>query len=295
MKKGIKRMKVKRISHVHFGILFVGAMIFSVCRESENMDTLFAGIDANLEKLVQFQKDIRDIHPFLKVFHPIAIVKDNYFYIFDFDSSSRTYGYIKKEAASFPMPKDIRASFPLSGYHSKPACFVTQDVFDSRNGFVTIFHEFIHCNQFVTCERGLKRQLNIARAADERNDYSWEINHPFPYRDSLFAGYYSQFIKALDDHDDQAILNCRTKLRRHLNQFDFEYMVWTEWKEGFARLIENRIQSHLGMEENQDGSHEPYSRVSFYHGGSKWIDCLVRKDPELFIHIEPLFDRMRSG
>lgn len=28
---------------------------------------------------------------------------------------------------------------------------------------------------------------------------------------------------------------------------DYEYMVWEEWKEGFARLIENRIRNNLEL------------------------------------------------
>jgi hypothetical protein len=38
------------------------------------------------------------------------------------------------------------------------ACVVTGEVFDSLEGIVTIFHEFVHCQQFETCERELKQR-----------------------------------------------------------------------------------------------------------------------------------------
>ncbi|MEJ2629457.1 MAG: hypothetical protein P8078_13010, partial [bacterium] len=231
-------------------VLGIIIIILNVGYAKEDIDSIFVSIDKNLDQLITYQKDIEHIHPLLKIFHPLALVEDNYFYIFDFDSLSEKYNYIKREPTSFPLPKRVRASFPLAGYNSKPACIVTQDIFNSPNGYVTIFHEFMHCNQFLMCESKLKQQLKIAREAEKRQDYSWELNHPFPYQDSLFVEYYSQFITALENNNDQAILKYRTKLKQYLDQIDFEYMCWAEWKEGFARLIENRIKSFLGLEEN---------------------------------------------
>ena len=84
----------------------------------------------------------------------------------------------------------------------------------------------------------------------------------------------------------------RKQLKKYLNQIDFEYLTWIEWKEGFARVIENRIKSSLGIEENYSGKVKPHNRVSFYYSGAKLIEYLVGKEPALYVDIESLFNKM---
>jgi hypothetical protein len=274
-------------------IFIISTFLFQLGFSDENSDTILIGeIDSSLQHLVEMQKDIREIHPFLNEFHPIVIAESGYLYIFDYDTLSGKYGFVKKELAPFPLPEKVKASFPLSVYDSKPCCIVTQDIFDSKAGYVTIFHEFMHCCQFLTCELKLKKDLKIAREAAKRNDYSWEISYSFPYSDSLFVEDYSGFMAALNNGNDEAISKYRTKLKQHLSQVDFEYLAWLEWKEGFARLIENRIQSYLGIEVNQYGKDKPYNRVTFYCGGSQFIDYLIQTNPDLYTNIDALFVKM---
>jgi hypothetical protein len=287
-------MNLKFLKNLQSTILLSLLSLFSnICWAKENPEIKFIiETDSSLQYLIQIQKDIKTIHPLLNLFHPIAIVENNHFYIFDFDSSTRKYNYIKKEPVSFPMPEGVRASFPLSCYNSKPACIITKDIFNNKDGYVTIFHEFIHCSQFTTCELQLKKKLQIAREASERSDYSWELNHSFPYQDSLFINHYTLFLSALTTGHDEAVIEYRKKLKKDLTQSDFEYMIWTEWKEGFARLIENRIKSCFKLAENLYGAEIPYNRVTFYYGGSEFIDYLIQKDPDLYTNIESLFNRM---
>jgi hypothetical protein len=127
----------------------------------------------------------------------------------------------------------------------------------------------------------------------EANDYMWELNHNFPYQDSLFVAYYTQFLIALDNDEDIKIKDLRDQLKQYLKPVDYEYMVWQEWKEGFARLIENKIRTHLNLEENNYGCNKPYNRVSFYYGGAKLIEYLSKKNPELYLDIEMLFHHMK--
>jgi len=75
--------------------------------------------------------------------------------------------------------------------------------------------------------------------------------------------------------------------------FDHEYMVWQEWKERFARLIENKIRTNLKLKENNYGCKRPYTRVTFYYGGAKFINYLSKKNPELYLDIEMLFHHMK--
>ena len=276
------------------GVFFI-VFLFQTGYSAEESDSTFIShIDSSLQHLIQIQKEISDIHPFLNIFHPVVIAEGDYLYIFDYNTLTGRYNYIKKEPTPFPLPKKVRASFPLSVYDAKPSCIVTQDIFDSENGYVTIFHEFMHCCQFLNCELVLKQDLKIAQDAQARNDYSWEINHSFPYEDSLFIEDYTLFIEALDNGDERAILAYRIELEQHLGQVDYEYMVWMEWKEGFARLIENRLQSHLGITENHYGQQKPYNRVTFYVGGSKFIHYLIQDKPDLYTDIEKLFHQMLS-
>jgi len=96
-------------------------------------------------------------------------------------------------------------------------------------------------------------------------------------------------MEALNNRNEVVIAEYRRKLKRHLSQVDFEYLVWQEWKEGFARLIENRIQSYLGIEVNQYGKEKPYNRVTFYYGGSKFVEYLIQTEPGLYPDIDALF------
>ncbi len=281
-------------SLLHFFLIFVfSTFLFQPTFSDENLDSLLIGeIDSSLRYLIEMQKDIRKIHPFLNEFHPVVFAEGGYLYIFDYDTLSGEYSFIKKEPVPFPLPEKVRASFPLSVYDSRPCCIVTKDIFDSKAGYVTIFHEFMHCCQFSTCELKIKKDLKIAQDAAKHNDYSWELNHSFPYNDSLFVEYYSGFMEALNNGNEAAIIEYHRKLKQHLSQVDFEYMVWLEWKEGFARLIENRIQSYLGIDVNQYGKNKPYNRVTFYCGGSKFIGYLSQVDPDLYTNIDALFVRM---
>lgn len=276
------------------GGLFLALLFFYQFSYPEQTtdQTIISEVETALRKLITMQKEIKDIHPFLNQLHPIAIVEDDHLYIFDFDQLSKKYQYQKKAPVPFPMPKGIRASFPLSSYGGKPSCVVTRDIFNSLNGYILIFHEFIHCIQANTCEYQLKKRLKVAQIAAKNKNYSWELNHPFPYRDSTFVTDYSHFLNALKNNNRKEVIEYRTRLKRNLNQVDFEYMVWQEWKEGFARLIENKIQSKYGIKENQYGKDKPYNRITFYYGGANFIKYIVLHENDLFLNIELLFNRM---
>ncbi len=102
------------------------------------------------------------------------------------------------------IPEGVRAAFPLEGLDNRIACVVTGEVFDSLDGFVTIFHEFIHCQQFETCEAKLKEKLGIARRAQAVQDFMWELDHPFPYQSPEFSSLYQSFLdqSSLKDLDE---------------------------------------------------------------------------------------------
>ncbi|MBN2380472.1 hypothetical protein JXM67_11795 [candidate division WOR-3 bacterium] len=243
-------------------------------------------------KVFEVQTQIADIHPFLANLFPIALVVGDSLEIYDIDTLKQRYVFIKREPTPFPMSTSIRASFPLACYDGRTSCIVSYEVFSSLSGYATIYHEFMHCTQWQTCELKLKEKLDIYNEAMAEQNYSWELDHPFPYQDMAFTVMYSAFLKALDEGDSASVHECRTGLKQMLGKKDYEYMVWQEWKEGFARLIENKILARMGLQENHYGTDKPYDRIVFYEGGSKLIAFLAKNEPDLLADIESLFYKM---
>ena len=106
-----------------------------------------------LQKIFKIQKEIMDIHPLLERVFPIAIAKGGEFLIFDVDSSGKRYVFIKREPSPIPLPEKLRAAFPLEYYENRAVCVVTEDAFESLEGYVMIFHEFVHCHQWRAASR----------------------------------------------------------------------------------------------------------------------------------------------
>lgn len=261
-------------------------------RQDRDQTVMVAKYIQSLQKLFEVQKQIERLHPFLKKLYPVAIVEGDLFYVFDLDTSRKRYVLAKLAKPALIVPDGVRAAFPLDFYDNKMACVVTGDVFDELSGYVMIFHEFIHCAQTDCCEHKLKSGLSVAQKARAANDYMWELNHPFPYEDSDFSEIYSIFMEAAQEGTLEKVLRCRSFLKETLNTPDYEYMVWEEWKEGFARLIENRIQKKLQLEENHGSIDPPFNRVTFYEGGALYISLLFDTDKSLEKDIEELFFRM---
>lgn len=261
--------------------------------QEEKQTDMVEKFSQNLQKIFELQKKIVRIHPFLKKVYPIAIVEGDLFYVFDLDPSGKRYVLAKLAKPALIVPKGVRAAFPLDFYDNKMACVVTGDVFDDLSGYVMIFHEFVHCAQMECCEQKLKSGLSVAQRAQEAGDIMWELNYPFPYGDSDFSEIYAIFLAAAREGDLDKVNRCRSFIKEVLNTPDYEYMIWEEWKEGFARLIENRIRKRLELEENHGGTEQPYNRVTFYEGGALYISVLFKNDKSLETDIEALFNRMR--
>ncbi|MCD6551472.1 hypothetical protein [Thermotoga sp.] len=246
----------------------------------------------NLQKIIEIREEIKNVHPFLEKIFPVAIVTDGSFFVFEFNPEERRFFLVRKFPAKMEIPESLRAAFPLDFYANRIACVVTPDVFDSLEDYTAVFHEFIHCQQWEICELKLKQRLKVAQEAVRRGDYMWELAYPFPYEDEVFSKAYSRFLKALEYGDSASVHRCRGQLRDTLGEKDFEYMVWQEWKEGFARYIENRIRKRLGLTENHSGLKKPFCRTTFYEGGARLIEFFIAKEPELSVNIEDLFNRM---
>ncbi|HAF48619.1 MAG TPA: hypothetical protein DCL08_05165 [Anaerolineaceae bacterium] len=245
----------------------------------------------SFNSLIELHSKVAHLNIAIKRLYPIAVVFGKHFFIYDVERSA--YQFRKRAPLPMPIPVGIRAAFQLEDYGGRIACVVTPEVFDSTDGYVTILHEFVHCYQYETCEQTLKMQLDIARHAQEQGNFMWEIEHPFPYTAVNFIEPYQAFLDALKSEDHKILLSSRKMLKTYLGLHDFEYMVWQEWKEGFARWVENLVKRQLGLLENKGGINPPFSRVSFYAGGEAFIHYLSKREPSLVNDLPSLFNKLQ--
>jgi hypothetical protein len=245
-----------------------------------------------INELIPIHRKVAWVNPAIHAMYPVVIAEGEQLFIYDHDASLACYQFIKHIPAPMPIPKGVRAAFQLRDYGGRIVCVVTPDIFDASDGFVTILHEFVHCYQYETCEQELKLRLDVARQASEKGDFMWEIQHPFPYDARAFTQGYADFFAAVLRADQPAIQGARGALRAYLGLHDYEYMVWQEWKEGFARWVENRVRPALGFPERTSGLEVPYSRKTFYAGGAAYIDYLHQQDSSVVNDLQRLFARM---
>ena len=245
----------------------------------------------SLEKLVDLHVAIKDMDISLSTLYPVAIVKNNYFIIFDYNEKSGSYFFVKKCPAPMPVPKGIKAAFQLQEYDNKMTAVLSADTFDSIEGYVVAFHEFVHCYQQVY-EGDLKKNLEVYQEAMNKNDPMWEINHPFPYEDEIFTEKTNELETFFNKEDGHGIHNYYAYMKNYLHPSDYEYMIWQQWKEGYARYIENNVRATFGLEKISREITEPYNRVSFYEIGSRTIDFIMQNENNLANNLEKLFHRM---
>jgi hypothetical protein len=259
---------------------------------AQNPERIAKTYRQQLVRVFEYRDSLEGIHPFIKGLYPIAIAEDDHFYIFDLDESGKQYRLMAFQEIEMKIPKGIRAAFPLQFYDNKCACVVSGEVFDSPAGYVTIFHEFIHCHQWNTIEPALRQQLPLAQKALQKQDFMWEMTHPFPFKDTWFERTYANLQQAAREKDYNTVESIRKELAEILTPDDYQYMVWQEWKEGFALYIENKLRSHLQLPVNTVGRNAPFSRTAFYAGGEALISLIVEQEPELQIRLEELFYKL---
>ncbi len=270
-------------------------LLFALPAPAQDDPAAIRAYVGKMKEIFAWREKIRDIHPVLAKLYPVAIAEGKKLLVFEPDEPAGAFVFRKSVPEPFPIPQGIRAAFPLEALGGNPACVVSGEVFEEPAGYVFIFHEFVHCAQWADGERALKERLGVYRDAMARKDYSWELNHPFPYADPPVTAAYTGMLKALgagEMVDDAAVRASRADLRRLLKTPDFEYMVWQEWKEGLARHLENRIRERLGFAANRGGATPPYDRVLFYAGGAALIGWLSRKDPAVPVDLEKTFEAL---
>lgn len=229
----------------------------------------------------------KDIHPLFQEKYVICIIKDNKGYIYD--ESLKIKDFI--EVITFPInvPNHISACFPLDVYNHMFACIMGVNDIGKNQWFVNLFHEMVHCYQGKTIEGNIKKRLTLC----DREDPRWEINYPFPYNDLNIIHNFKRYKNSLDNNDSFYLVHeKRNALLTLLKEEQQEYMIWQEWKEGFARYCENTFRIKLGM-----GKHEPskrLNRMSFYDTGAMYIEKLIDKNMDMATELELLYEKMAS-
>ena len=240
-----------------------------------------------LAQLYELRDKIADVHPFLADLFPVALVIDDQFHVFE--PGEAGYAFAFAAPTPRPIPAGVRAAFPLEELGGRQACVVTPDAFDTEQGLVEVFHEFVHCQQWAQGEPELRETLALARAARESGDMMWELAYPFPYDAPAVVTAYRASTKALDAGDGHGARTHRCAFHTAISESDWEYATWQEWKEGLARYIENLIRVRLGLPINRNGAEGALSRVSFYAGGASLITSWVAQDPGLATNLPELY------
>jgi hypothetical protein len=269
---------------------FFAALISALGQEAEN--PIADKYAAPLRKIFELQAKFAPLHPALGKAYPVAIVENKTFYIFKPVPEEKMYRLAYSGPDTFDIPTGIRAAMPLAFWGDRMACVVTGEVFGQPDGYVFIFHEFVHCAQWDGCEQTLKAGLPIYRQAMKNKDYMWELQYPFPYAGAAFVETYPALFKAWDSDDVAAAESLRAALKKALSTEEWEYLTWQEWKEGLARHLENRMRLAAGLSENKGGGNPPFNRVTFYRGGDKFIRFLERRRPGIADDLEKLYRAM---
>jgi hypothetical protein len=303
----------KNIGFVVFGV----ALLFNSCASAskksgdmangEKMAFIERQLDS-LEQLCTLHKKIKDIDKSLEKLGPVAVVENGFYFVFDLDMSGEKYEFKMEYPVEMRLPQGVRATFPLVFYKDTSAAVITEDAFETLEGRITIFHEFVHCFQSEEGDWELKMTLDSAREAYENKNYQWELNHQFPYTSDFFISK----TKELDNGYD--IGTYHKEMKTTLSEKDFEYMIWQEWSEGYATYIENLIRERLGahtiniplnlqgyavylenlareMGVTIDPIHS-FDRIVFYEIGNRYIAALIQNDDTLKGDIKALFQKM---
>ncbi|MCL1846041.1 MAG: hypothetical protein FWF77_09070 [Defluviitaleaceae bacterium] len=123
-------------------------------------------------------------------------------------------------------------------------------------------------------------------------NFSWEIDYPFPYDDEYFSDATEKLNNAPGANLTTHFANYHMEMKARLKTTDYEYLVWQEWKEGFARYIENLIRTKMKMSPNKTELIRPFDRVGFYELGSRYIRALLEADNSLAHNLDKLFHVM---
>jgi hypothetical protein len=202
------------------------------------------------DNIIKMHDNVKNIHVSLEKLYTITVINDGYFFVFDINETGNKYEFKLKAKTPMPISGDILAAFSLDFYHMKPSAVISKNILENQNNNIFIFHEFVHCFQMENGEFDIRKELLIEKQEMAKNNYSWEINFPFPYNNEYFINKTMELSGYFINNSYENVVNYHRDMKAYLREVEFEYMIWQEWKEGFARYVENLIRKELGLQLN---------------------------------------------
>ena len=150
------------------------------------------------------------------------------------------------------QPVDFLATFPFVGGLSTVVIGQAENTTarSSTPWTVTVLHEHFH--QLQDFAPGYFAAMNALDLAGGDTTGMWNINYPFPYRDSdvdrqfgVLARMLAETLETKDEKEFRprlaAYLDERRKFAGMLKPADYRYLSFQLWKEGVARYTEYRV------------------------------------------------------
>ncbi|WP_411345668.1 hypothetical protein ACE3MZ_06600 [Paenibacillus sp. WLX1005] len=234
-----------------------------------------------LNRLAKQQQELIHIHSLYDYYFPIVIAVDEQLWIHEYDKEYQHYQLTRLLSDHIGIPDGCLAAFPLKELNGHMSAVLTPVVFTEMKNTIFLYHEFVHCYMYEYTRHNIYRnQLALCIRAESEGCIDWEISYDFPYEQPFFVSKMTVLLKALRRKDWQEICTIRTELMKCLSEEQRDYWLWLEWNEGYARYIENLIRSYYKMEQNNEGSNQPYDRLTFYYSGELYIRLLIEQYPE---------------
>lgn len=248
-------------------------------------------IKKQMSQLNEIKKAAIEVSPIFDNDYPVVVLSNGYLNLFE--KSDGEYHFIKSVKAKNKYHKDLRAACPTPEFDYEVMCLVSESAFDSLEEMVLIFHEFVHVYQMNNFAERIKQNLKVYQNAQKNENWMWELNHPFPYDDKIFIESFTEYLDILNAGNLKAALLKKEEIKKELSQMDYEYLVWQEFIEGYARYLENNIKRKMNISINKYGAKAPFSRISFYRSGDLLIRLLIDEDKSLSEKPEELFDQIK--
>ncbi len=279
---------------LRYFFLIILAFSFIPLLSVEPVEPADSTFQPGLKSVTTMWKSIKTLHPAWEKLSPVCIAQGDNYYLYQPDSEGN-WSLAQTVNRPGQVPQTIRAAYPLDFADNQIACVIDPGVLANQKQMIIVFHEFVHCYQFNTCEQGIKKSLKVYREATAKQNWMWELNYGFPYNNKQVAKTYLAMIKAADKGNPERVRTLRRELQALISEQDWEYLTWQEFKEGTARYLENELNTKYGYKKSASSHKKPLNRVIFYEGGEKMIRLLAKDNPELPNNLPQLWIALNQG
>jgi len=258
----------------------------------QSLESADASYQKGLQHITTMWHSLKGLHPAWEKLYPVCIAHGDNYYLY---VATPQGDWSLEQIVNRPgqVPQEIRAAYPLDFADNQIACVIDPSVFEDQKQMIIVFHEFVHCYQFNTCEAEIKGSLEVCRAEMMKQNWMWELNYDFPYNDRKVAKTYLAMIKAARQGKSDRVRKLRSQLRSMISEQDWEYLTWQEFKEGTARYLENELNARYGYRLSTSSSKQPLNRVIFYEGGERMIRLLIKANPSVATDLPLLWHALR--